>query len=120
MFSSFVLALDKDDSSKVVIIKGDKIYYLSPKGELIPSDSSYYNDINDLYTKYYRMVYNDSTLQNPNYIIPNKNEKSIIFIMDINDLIRDNNFGFELSDFIQVDKNAYILKENAIKKIKKK
>ena len=117
-YSFFVYCFSKDDSSKVVILKGDKYFYLSPNGEQIPTDSSIY-DINDFYTKYYQRIYNDSTLVNPNYILPNKKNKSIIFFMDISEFIKNNRFGFDFNDFIKLDNKTYKLKDKAIKKLKK-
>ncbi len=92
---------------------------MSPKGEICPADSFYNVDINDFYTQYYRMVYRDSTLINPNYILPQKKNNSIIFLMDISEFIDKNKYGFNYDDFIQVDKKVYILKEKANKKFKK-
>ncbi|HPN38357.1 MAG TPA: hypothetical protein PL041_08130 [Melioribacteraceae bacterium] len=81
-------------------------------------DSSNFN-INEFYTNYYRKIYNDSSITNPNYILPTKSNNDIIFYMDISEFIKNNKYGFKLEDFLKIDNKTYKLKNRAKNKFKK-
>ncbi len=118
LFNSVLLSKYNLDSTEVIIIKGNKCFYLSPSGDISPVDSSNFN-INEFYTNYYRKIYNDSSITNPNYILPTKSNNDIIFYMDISEFIKNNKYGFKLEDFLKIDNKTYKLKNRAKNKFKK-
>lgn len=120
LFTKSIFGAFNSDSTFVTIIKGSKVFYYYPHDNTYRADSLKKQDINDFYTNYYRKIYKDSTLINPNYIIPHTNNNSIIFIMDINEFIKNNNMGLDYNDFIPLNNNTFQLKENSINKLNKK
>ncbi len=119
-FSQNIFGAFISDSTFVTIIKGNKVIYYYPHDNIYRADTLKKQDINNFYTNYYRKIYKDSTLINPNYIVPNSNNNSIIFIMDINEFIKNNNMGLDFSDFIPLNNNTFQLKENSVYKLNKK
>ncbi len=102
------LKIEKNDLKTKVygyLQEGESFYFITQKGILkIAKDVNAKTDVNLAYEQYYRRVYQDSTILNPNTIIQGTNYNLLFFISDTS-FIEGKNFNkfkkaFKLKEII--------------------
>ena len=82
----FAQQISKGDLNEQVLgyfLYGNNTYLVTPKGYIALNPS----DVNKQYEDYYRQVYKDSTIINPNFVVePQGSENGMHFIMPFLDL----------------------------------
>lgn len=96
---------DYSDSLAAVINYGGKSFLVYKQGAVVESKDK--GSINDFYTNYYRKIYNDSTLVNPNFIIEDNNNINIYPVINISDLINSNILPIDYNCLINSGNNQF-------------
>ncbi len=111
-FCTFVEAQDiyfteDTDSLAAIVNYSGKSFLIYKQGTVVESQNQ--SSINDFYTNYYRKIYNDSTLVNPNFIVENNNGINIYPVINISDLINSNILPIDYNSLITTGNNQFTI-----------
>ncbi|MFH0736490.1 MAG: hypothetical protein V1773_17855 [bacterium] len=102
--------ITKGDTAYAIINYCGTEYLLTNTGVCLLKTNKDSTTINDFYTDYYRRIYNDSTLQNPNYIQENNDNQINIFpLVDVNSWINNNLLNINSTNLIFKTETQYLL-----------
>ncbi len=113
--------INKGDTAYAIINYCGAEYLLTNNGISFLKVKKDSTTINDFYTNYYRQIYNDSTLQNPNYIQEGNNEQINLFpLIDINKWMPNNSLNINYNDLIFKNNNQFLIDKKSMANIKEK
>lgn len=109
IFAQRIGVNDLDETVLGIILYGNATYLVTPKGYLNVVEE----DINTKYENYYREIYGDSTIVNPNRVITPANDSSLMnFIVPFIGIGSENEYmneipeGLTLVDFISMNEKG--------------